>query len=80
MKSSCGCLGPYQMPQPRVLGANNSSAVIAYLMQHIPQASYILYLDKLLTYIRDKGIGITGTCTTKSNILKKFYKMKKKKY
>jgi Transposase IS4 len=72
------------MPQPRALGENNNSAVVIYLMEHIPQASYIIYLDnlftniKLLQYMRERGVGITGTCTAKSGILKKFIEIKAK--
>jgi hypothetical protein len=72
------------MPQPRALGENNSSAVIAYFIEYIPQASYIIYLDNLFTnvkflqYIRERGVGITGTCIAKSSILKKFIKIKAK--
>jgi hypothetical protein len=72
------------MPQPKALRENNSSAVVAYLMEYIPQASYIIYLDnlftniKLLQYIKERGVGITGTCITKSGILKKFAEIKAK--
>ena len=43
---------------------------------------YITYLDnlftniKLLKYGKERGWGITGTCTAKSEIIKKFSKMK----
>jgi hypothetical protein len=55
---SRGKLGPYQVPQPKELGANTSSAVVAHLIQQVPKTGYILYLDnlftnvKLLTYLR----------------------------
>ncbi|CZR51599.1 uncharacterized protein PAC_01476 [Phialocephala subalpina] len=83
-KRSRGPLGPYKVPQPKELGDNNSSAIVAHLVQQIPQAGYILYLDnlftnvKLLTYMRKRGVGITGTCTAKSGTLKEFIDIKKK--
>jgi hypothetical protein len=40
------------MPQPRALGENNSFVVVVYLMEHIPQAGYIIYLDNLFTNIK----------------------------
>jgi hypothetical protein len=51
-KSLCSKLGPYKIPQPRALGENNNSAIVAYLMEYIPQAGYIIYLDNLFTNIK----------------------------
>ncbi|CZR52909.1 uncharacterized protein PAC_02786 [Phialocephala subalpina] len=81
---SRGRLGPWKVPQPKALGENNSSAVVAYLMEQVPHAGYILYLDnlftnvKLLTYMRERGVGIIGTASTKSGILEDFCEKKAK--
>jgi hypothetical protein len=71
------------VPQPKELGANISLVVVAYLIQQIPKAGYILYLDnlftniKLLIYLRKLGIEVISTCISKSNILKEFALKKK---
>lgn len=80
-----GPLGPWNIKQPKELGDNNSSAVVAHLVTQLPEEGkgHVLYLDnlftnvKLLTYLRRRGIGVTGTCTGKSGILKDFSDKKK---
>lgn len=79
-----GQLGPWQIHQPRALGANTSSAVVAHMMGRLPNQGkgHVVYLDnlftniKLLRYGRERGWGATGTCTAKSGILKRFGQMK----
>lgn len=80
-----GPRGPWKVTQPRELGDNNSSAVVAHLMASLPNQGkgFLVYLDnlftnvKLLRYGRERGWGATGTCTAKSGILKRFCDMKK---
>ena len=55
--------GPWKVVQPKALGVNNSSIVVAHLIATLPNggAGYIVYLDnlftnvKLLRYRREKG-------------------------
>lgn len=76
--------GPWKIVRPKALGKNTSSAVVAYLMDRLPDhgTGHIVYLDnlftniKLLQYGRKRGWGATGTYTAKSGILKKFSEMK----
>ena len=76
-------LGPWKVPQPKALGDNSSSAVVAYLMEYLPHNGYIIYLDNLFTnvklcrYARERGWGIIGTCTAKSGISKSLVDKKK---
>lgn len=79
---SRGKLGPYHVPQPKELGKNTSSAVVVHLIKQVPSAGYILYLDNLFTnvklcqYLRKCGVGVVGTATNKSGILKEYGDMK----
>lgn len=77
-----GPLGPYKVKQLKALGNNNSSAVVAELADRLTTTGHIFYLDnlftnvKLLKYMRERGFGVTGTCTAKSGILASFAQMK----
>jgi hypothetical protein len=57
--------------------------VVAHLIAQLPTNYYIVFLDnlftnvKLLRYIRARGWGVTGICTAKSGILKRFCDIKK---
>lgn len=79
-----GPLGPYKVKQPKALGNNNSSAVVAELAERLTTRGHIFYLDNLFTnvrllrFMREKGFGVTGTCTIKLGILAKFAEMKAK--
>ena len=81
-----GKKGPWKVKQPSALRQNNSSAVVAHLMALLLRGGegHIVYLDnlftnvKLLRYRRERGWGVTGTCTAKSRILKRFCEIKKK--
>jgi hypothetical protein len=82
-RGSRGPKGPWKVQQPKELGDNNSSAVVAHLMAQLPPKGYLVFLDnlftnvKLLRYMRARGWGAIGTCTAKSGILKRFCEMKK---
>ncbi|PVH85756.1 hypothetical protein DL98DRAFT_511305 [Cadophora sp. DSE1049] len=73
-----------RVPQPKALGTNTSSAIVAHLIERLPNQGKgnIVYLNnlftniKLLRYGRERGWGATGTCTAKSGILKRFSQMK----
>ncbi len=72
------------MSQPKALGTNNSSAIVAELAKRLFTKGHIFYLNnlftnvKLLRFIREKGYGYTGTYTAKSGILAKFVEIKAK--
>jgi hypothetical protein len=83
-KSDSGKLGPWTVKQPKELGDNNSSGVVAHLVGKLPTKRNVVFLDnlstnvELLTYLRKNGIDATGTCTAKSGTLKEFAQMKAK--